>query len=53
MKQQLFLIFLLHATIRIGEYNLKQGGVDALQSKKKGRPSMKKEYNKTTKTNTS
>ena len=47
MKQQRFLILQLHLRLfEIGKNNLKHIGVDALQSKKKGRPSMKKETNK-------
>ena len=46
MKQLRFLIFLLHAMIRKWRIHFETQGVDALESKKKGRPSMKKENKK-------
>ena len=49
MKQLLFLIFQLLSTIRKWKKQFETEGIDALQSKKKGRPSMKKESNKQSK----
>ena len=43
MKQQLYLILLLLATITEWRKQFETEGIDALQPKKKGRPSMKKE----------
>ena len=49
MKQQRFLIFHLLQRLRKWRKQFETQGIDALQSKKKGRPSMKKESNKQSK----
>ena len=46
MKQLLFLIYQLLQRLRSWKKQFETQGIDALQSKKKGRPSMKKETNK-------
>ena len=46
MKQLLSLIFQLLLRITKWKKQFETQGIDALQSKKKGRPSMKKESNK-------